>query len=63
MKKLILSIVALILSAPAMAVTLKIATVTPNGSQWMADMKAGAAEVKERTEGRVQIKFYGGGER
>jgi len=61
MKKLILSIVALILSAPAMAVTLKIATVTPNGSQWMADMKAGAAEVKERTEGRVQIKFYGGG--
>ena len=61
MKKLILSIVALVLSAPAMAVTLKIATVTPNGSQWMADMKAGAAEVKERTEGRVQIKFYGGG--
>ena len=61
MKKLILSIVALILSAPAMAVTLKIATVTPNGSQWMADMKAGAEEVKERTEGRVQIKFYGGG--
>lgn len=61
MKKLILSIVALVLSAPAMAVTLKIATVTPNGSQWMADMKAGAEEVKERTEGRVQIKFYGGG--
>lgn len=44
-----------------MAVTLKIATATPNGSQWMKDMRAGAAEVKERTEGRVQIKYYGGG--
>ena len=61
MKKLILSIIALILSAPAMAVTLKVATVTPNGSQWMADMRAGAKEIKERTEGRVLIKYYGGG--
>ena len=24
-------------------------------------MRAGAKEIKERTEGRVQIKFYGGG--
>jgi len=61
MKKLIIVITALILSAPAMAATLKIATATPNGSQWMKDMRAGAAEVKERTEGRVQIKYYGGG--
>ncbi len=62
MKKLILSIVILMLSVPAMAaVTLKIATVTPNGSQWMNDMRAGAKEIKERTEGRVLIKYYGGG--
>jgi len=61
MKKLILSIVVLMLSAPAMAVTLKIATATPNGSQWMNDMRASAAEIKERTEGRVVIKYYGGG--
>ncbi len=61
MKKFILSIVVLMLSAPAMAVTLKIATVTPNGSQWMKDMRAGAAEIKQRTEGRVLIKYYGGG--
>ena len=61
MKKLIIVITALILSAPAMAVTLKIATATPNGSQWMKDMRASAAEIKERTEGRVQIKYYGGG--
>ena len=61
MKKFILSIVVLMLSAPAMAVTLKIATATPNGSQWMKDMRAGAAEIKQRTEGRVVIKYYGGG--
>lgn len=61
MKKLIVVIAALMLSMPAMAVTLKIATATPNGSQWMTDMRAGAAEIKERTEGRVLIKYYGGG--
>lgn len=61
MKKMLISIVALLLSAPAMAVTLKIATVTPNGSQWMTDMRASATEISERTEGRVVIKYYGGG--
>ena len=61
MNKLILSIGVLMLSAPAMAVTLKIATVTPEGSQWMTDMRASAKEIKARTEGRVLIKYYGGG--
>lgn len=61
MKKFILSIVVLIFSVPAMAVTLKIATVTPNGSQWMTDMRAGAAAIKKQTDGRVLIKYYGGG--
>ena len=61
MKKIILSILVLILSAPAMAVTLKIATATPNGSQWMKDMRASSDEIKERTDGRVVIKYYGGG--
>lgn len=45
----------------AEAATLKIATVTPEGSEWMREMRAGAAEIEKRTEGRVQIKFYGGG--
>ena len=40
---------------------LKIATVAPEGSQWMLDLKAGAKEVEQRTEGRVTFKFYGGG--
>ena len=62
MKKLFLSIAVLMLSAPALsAVTLKIATATPEGTQWMTDMRASAKEIKERTEGRVAIKYYGGG--
>jgi TRAP-type C4-dicarboxylate transport system substrate-binding protein len=52
---------ALICSVSANAATLKIATVTPEGSGWMKQMRASAAEIKERTEGRVQIKYYGGG--
>ena len=61
MKKLFLTLFVLLLSIPAQAVTLKIATVTPEGSQWMKDMRASASEIKERTEGRVVIKYYGGG--
>ncbi|MEL7187447.1 MAG: TRAP transporter substrate-binding protein DctP [Pseudomonadota bacterium] len=61
MKKILLSILVLAFSAQASAVTLKIATVTPEGSQWMKDMRASADEIKERTQGRVQIKYYGGG--
>ncbi len=43
------------------AQTLKIATIAPEGSAWMNSMRAGAVEIGERTEGRVKIKFYGGG--
>lgn len=41
--------------------TLKLATVAPEGSQWMKTMRAGADEIKARTDGRVVIKLYGGG--
>ena len=61
MKKLVWTLITVLFSLPAHAVTLKIATVTPENSQWMKDMRASAAEIKERTEGRVQIKYYGGG--
>lgn len=43
------------------ATTLKIATVAPEGSQWMQDMRAAAVSIDEQTEGRVKIKLYGGG--
>ena len=40
---------------------LKIATLAPENSTWMKEMRAGAEEISKRTEGRVQLKFYGGG--
>jgi len=61
MKRILITLLALTMSMTVNAVTLKIATVTPEGSQWMKEMRVGAKEVLERTEGRVQIKFYGGG--
>ena len=61
MKRILLIVLALMFSLPVQAVTLKIATVTPEGSQWMKDMRSSAKEIKDRTEGRVQIKYYGGG--
>lgn len=61
MKKLLFILLVLASGTFANAATLKIATVAPEGSQWMKDMRAGAAEIKMQTDGRVQIKYYGGG--
>ena len=46
---------------PAMGAEIKVATVAPDGSHWMREMRAAAAEIKERTGGSVEIKFYPGG--
>ncbi|NQZ99432.1 MAG: TRAP transporter substrate-binding protein DctP [Myxococcales bacterium] len=46
---------------PAGARTLKIATMSPDGTTWMKEMREGAKEIEERTEGRVKLKFYPGG--
>jgi TRAP-type C4-dicarboxylate transport system substrate-binding protein len=43
------------------AVTLKIATIAPDGTSWMKQLRKGAGEISERTDGRVKIKFYPGG--
>jgi TRAP-type C4-dicarboxylate transport system substrate-binding protein len=61
MKRIGILILALLLGGLADAATLKIATVAPEGSAWMKEMRAGAKEIQERTEGRVQVKYYGGG--
>jgi TRAP-type C4-dicarboxylate transport system substrate-binding protein len=45
----------------AHAVDIKIATLVPNQSQWMQDMRAAGKVIEERTAGRVKLKFYGGG--
>jgi len=61
MKKLTLLIIALLLSGFANATVLKIATAAPEASSWMKEMRASSKEIQERTDGRVQIKYYGGG--
>ena len=48
--------------APAhAATTLKIATVSPDGSSWMKILRAAVQEVDAATEGRVRFKVYPGG--
>lgn len=47
--------------SPVYATDIKIATIAPNQSAWMGEMRDAAKIVKERTAGRVNLKFYGGG--
>ncbi len=61
MKKFTLVVFVLLLSSVGNAVVLKIATIAPEGSSWMKEMRASAKEIQQRTDGRVQIKYYGGG--
>lgn len=51
----------LFVAASLEASTLKIATLSPNGSSWMREMRAGAALIEAQTDGRVTFKFYPGG--
>ena len=48
-------------SLPAGAQVIKIATLAPEGSAWMRELRAAAEEVSQGSEGRVQVKFYPGG--
>jgi TRAP-type C4-dicarboxylate transport system substrate-binding protein len=48
-------------STGVLATTIKIATISPEGTFWMKQMRAGAKEIKEKTQGRVKFKFYPGG--
>lgn len=50
-----------LLAGVAGAQQIKIATLAPEGSAWMRELRAAAAEVKAGTEGRVEVKFYPGG--
>jgi TRAP-type transport system periplasmic protein len=49
------------MSPAAEATQFKIATVAPDGSFWMTEAKKAAAEISERTYGRVTFRFYPGG--
>lgn len=57
-----LSLAFLVASSAVQAATMiKIATVAPDGTAWMHEMRAGADAIKSRTGDRVQIKYYPGG--
>ena len=48
-------------AAPVHAQTFTIATVSPDGSVWLRELRKAAKEIKTRTEGRVTFKFRTGG--
>jgi TRAP-type C4-dicarboxylate transport system substrate-binding protein len=58
---LLASSACLVLPASAPAHTLKIATLVPEGSAWMQEMRKVGKAIEERTQGRVAFKFYPGG--
>ncbi len=50
------------IAAPAAhALELKVASVAPDGSSWLEEMRAGTERIEELTDGRVEFKFYPGG--
>ena len=61
MKFLCALLMSLIMGVNAQAATLKIATISPDGTSWMKLMRAGGKEIAKKTDGRVKIKFYPGG--
>ncbi|RMH42963.1 MAG: hypothetical protein D6689_06455 [Deltaproteobacteria bacterium] len=48
-------------AAPAAAGELRIATLAPEGSLWMKQLEKAAEKIAEATDGRVVLKYYGGG--
>lgn len=49
-------------SAPVAAEEIRIATLAPKGSPWMSELDKAAAEIKEKTAGRVTLKYFEGGQ-
>jgi TRAP-type transport system periplasmic protein len=62
MKRIVFFLLILLLASPALAQqTVRIATVAPDGSGWMKELRAAAAQVKAGTQGRVEVKYFPGG--
>jgi TRAP-type C4-dicarboxylate transport system substrate-binding protein len=59
--KIVIALSTLLLAGSLGAVELKIATLAPERTPWVQDMRKGAKEIKERTDGRVIVKLYVGG--
>lgn len=45
----------------APAAQLRIATVAPEGTPWLREMRAAGSAIKEATDGRVELRFFPGG--
>src|SRR5215467_11899218 len=43
------------------ATTIKIATIAPDGTAWMKEIRATGDAIKKGTDGRVELKLYPGG--
>lgn len=61
MIRLLLSAFLIIVITPAHAKTFKVATLAPDGTVWMKEMRKSAALIKKQTNSRVKLKFYPGG--
>lgn len=48
-------------TVPAFAQTLKVATLAPEGSDWMLALRTAGKEIESLTDGRVKLRLYGGG--
>ena len=62
-RRLLLSLLVLALAPVAVAQTqtLRLATLAPDGSPWMRELRAAAEQVKAETGGRVEIRYFPGG--
>ncbi len=60
MKQMLL-IILLLVMPQAEAFTFKIATLAPDGTTWMKEIREAAKIISQRTDNRVQFKFYTGG--
>ena len=62
LRAMLLGAAVVLACAPAsFAATIKIATVSPDGSVWMRLLRGAANEIAAETEGRVELKLYPGG--
>lgn len=58
----LLAVLLALASTPTLAQTVfKVATLAPEGTAWMREMRAAADAVRTRTDGRVSFRFYPGG--
>jgi len=61
MRTIAIALLGLILGTTGYAQQFKVATLAPDGSNWMDQMRMAAERVEQRTDGQVSVRFYPGG--